>query len=654
MLGGVSVLDGADLAKEMRPSIGETLARQPGVSREQLRPDRLAADPARPVRRPHPRPDRRHRQPRRFGVRPRPRRRDQPADRRAHRGAARPVGIAVRLVGDRRRRQRHRPRAFRGRMPEGAVGVGRTAVATAPRPTNAPPTCRSMCRSAAISSSTPTAIGRRATICAPAAISCPGTCASRRLPAPIPEIQALADLKGELPNTRRQILGSRRRRRLMSTASSTSAFRSAATTRYTAFRSAIRSIPTSRPKRRPSTSSRPATMPAPKFRCPASSASSALRGGISDYRHHEIEDTGEIASTFFTRAARAGSSWSRPNATAGAEPAASNISPARSTSTARRNSCPTSKQRQAGLFTMQSLVRGPLAPRRRRPRRDQQALGRGRRRPRHAGGKRKFTTFSASGGASYEFSPGWRGGVTLSRSSRAPSIEELFANGPHAGTQAFEVGDPDLDPERSLSVEASMRRSTGPVQLTATAYYTHFSNFIFQTPTGEIEDDLPVFAYQQGSANFYGFEVEADAKFGNALGIDWGGELVADAVHAKIKDFGPAPQIPPLRVIGGLTGASGPVRRPDRGRACLRPEPQCAAGNRDRRLYLAQRGARLAPAGRAPGADAWPQREQSLRCGRPAAFEPAQGLCPARRPRHPADGEGRLLTNSFPACAGKE
>ena len=32
MLGGVSVLDGEDLAKEMRPSIGETLARQPGVT----------------------------------------------------------------------------------------------------------------------------------------------------------------------------------------------------------------------------------------------------------------------------------------------------------------------------------------------------------------------------------------------------------------------------------------------------------------------------------------------------------------------------------------------------------------------------------------------------------------------------------------------
>jgi iron complex outermembrane receptor protein len=48
-------------------------------------------------------------------------------------------------------------------------------------------------------------------------------------------------------------------------------------------------------------------------------------------------------------------------------------------------------------------------------------------------------------------------------------------------------------------------------------------------------------------------------KFGKALGIDWGGELVADAVRAKIRNFGNAPEIPPFRVLGGLTGSRGQV-----------------------------------------------------------------------------------------------
>ena len=284
-----------------------------------------------------------------------------------------------------------------------------------------------------------------------------------------------------------------------------------------------------------------------------------LRGGYSKYRHHEIEDTGEIASTFrskggegraeLVQAERGG--WS---GTSGLQYLDRKVG-----IEGEEKFLPDSKQRQTGIFTMQSVVRGPF---------------------RLEGGariefsklsaaededletpamKRSFTTFSASGGASYDFSPGWRAGATLAYSSRAPSIEELFANGPHAGTQAFEVGDPGLDPEKSVSAEVSLRRHSGPVRITASAYYTHFSNYIFQAQTGEIEDNLPVFAYRQGKANYYGFELETKAELGDALGIHWDGDLIADYVHATVKDFGPAPQIPPLRLLGGISGSKGPV-----------------------------------------------------------------------------------------------
>jgi iron complex outermembrane receptor protein len=284
-----------------------------------------------------------------------------------------------------------------------------------------------------------------------------------------------------------------------------------------------------------------------------------LRGGYSKYRHHEIEDTGEIASTFrskggegraeLVQAERGG--WS---GTSGLQYLDRKVG-----IEGEEKFLPDSKQRQTGLFTMQSVVRGPF---------------------RLEGGarvefsklsaaededlatpamKRSFTTFSASGGASYDFAPGWRAGATLAYSSRAPSIEELFANGPHAGTQAFEVGDPGLDPEKSVSAEVSIRRHSGPVRITASAYYTHFSNYIFQAQTGEIEDNLPVFAYGQGKANYYGFELETKAELGDAFGIHWDGDLIADYVHATVQNFGPAPQIPPLRLLGGISGSKGPV-----------------------------------------------------------------------------------------------
>jgi iron complex outermembrane recepter protein len=284
-----------------------------------------------------------------------------------------------------------------------------------------------------------------------------------------------------------------------------------------------------------------------------------LRGGYAKYRHHEIEDTGEIASTFNSKGGEGRAELVQTEREGWGGTSGIQYLDRKLFIVGEEKFLPESKQRQTGLFTMQSLVKGPLRLEggfrvefSKLDAEEDADLG-------TSAMKRDFTTFSASAGAAYEFSPGWRAGVTLSRSARAPSIEELFANGPHAGTQAFEIGDPDLDPEKSIGIEASVRRSAGPVRLTATAYYSHFSNYIFQTPTGEIEDDLPVFQYLQGKANYYGFEVEANAELGNFGGIHWDGDLVADYVHARVKDFGPAPQIPPLRLLGGISANGGPV-----------------------------------------------------------------------------------------------
>ena len=108
MLGGVSVVDGAELAQRDPPEHRRDARQAARGQRDELRPRRLAPDPARARRRPHPHPDRRHRQPRSVVIERRPCRRDQPADRRPHRDLARPVGLAVRVGGDRRGGQRHR------------------------------------------------------------------------------------------------------------------------------------------------------------------------------------------------------------------------------------------------------------------------------------------------------------------------------------------------------------------------------------------------------------------------------------------------------------------------------------------------------------------------------------------------------------------
>jgi len=171
--------------------------------------------------------------------------------------------------------------------------------------------------------------------------------------------------------------------------------------------------------------------------------------------------------------------------------------------------------------------------------------------------KRTFSTFSGSLGGTYEFAPGWRAGLSLARSARAPSADELFADGPHGGNASFELGDPNLAIERSVGFEATVSHTGSAFNLTATAYASHFSNFIYQTPTGEIRDDLPVYVFQEGPANYTGFEVQADADLGKAAGVEWGLEGQADATRVRIRNFGPAPLIPPLRLKGAVSATRG-------------------------------------------------------------------------------------------------
>jgi iron complex outermembrane receptor protein len=281
------------------------------------------------------------------------------------------------------------------------------------------------------------------------------------------------------------------------------------------------------------------------------------RGGYARYHHDEIEDTGEIGSTFKSKGSEGRieliqnehGGW---GGTSGVQYLNRNAK-----IRGEEKFLPDSRQKQTGLFTLQTYVAGPIRIEggarvefSRLDADEDEQLGTPER-------SRSFTTWSGSLGGQYEFVPGWRAGISLSHSERAPAIDELFANGPHGGSQAFEVGNPDLDPERSNSAELGLHHSRGPLHLTASLYYSRFSNFIFQAPTGEEEDDLPVLQYRQGKATYYGFEAQAEAKLGQAFGIQWGGELQGDMVHATVKNFGPAPLIPPFRMLGAITGQRG-------------------------------------------------------------------------------------------------
>jgi iron complex outermembrane receptor protein len=298
-----------------------------------------------------------------------------------------------------------------------------------------------------------------------------------------------------------------------------------------------------------------------------------FRGGIGKYHHDELEEDGSVGSSFRTRAGEMRAEVVQNERGGWGGTSGIQFSRQRIFLAGDEKYLPDSTNRQLGLFTLQSLVLGKVR------------LEGGARiefAKLHADEdetiaehaeevgvesdigmeplSRSFTPISTSLGANYEFAPGWRAGLSLSHNERAPSIDELFSMGPHGGSQQFLVANPDLKKEASNGIELSVHRTSGPIHVQGSIYYSRFKNFIYLAPTtGTDPDGLPIYDYRQGRANYYGFEIGSDAKFGKALGIDWGGEVVADAVRATIQNFGPAPQIPPFRLLGALTGSRGQV-----------------------------------------------------------------------------------------------
>ncbi|MEO7554808.1 MAG: TonB-dependent receptor, partial [Alteraurantiacibacter sp.] len=176
--------------------------------------------------------------------------------------------------------------------------------------------------------------------------------------------------------------------------------------------------------------------------------------------------------------------------------------------------------------------------------------------PQFARVSRRFDTVSGSLGASYDLGRSWRMGVNVSRTARTPAAEELFANGPHAGTQAFEIGNPDFKVERVWAAEAILRRSGPGYTIEVSAYHNWFDDFIYQDLTGTEQDGLPVYQFRQAPARYYGFEVQGSATLGEFGGFRIVGDALADYIHATIRGVGPAPRIPPLRLLGGLGAES--------------------------------------------------------------------------------------------------
>ncbi len=286
-----------------------------------------------------------------------------------------------------------------------------------------------------------------------------------------------------------------------------------------------------------------------------------FRAGFADYQHQEIEDTGEVGTTFYNQSMESRLELIQANRGGWDGAIGGQFFTRKFHVEGEEKFLPRNETTQLGLFTLQSIDLGKTRV--------------------EVGGRyehtdvsadadatlfnpaydRRFDTISGSIGASREIVPGWRAGLNLSRTERAPSAEELFARGNHAGTQAFELGNPDFSKEKSWGVEATLRGQGPGYTLALSAYHNWFDGYIYDAQVADDactavnggEDlEFPCFQYNQAKARYLGFEAEATVKLAQVGGYAINLDGIADYVRATVTDSGPAPRIPPMRLLGGL------------------------------------------------------------------------------------------------------
>ena len=277
-----------------------------------------------------------------------------------------------------------------------------------------------------------------------------------------------------------------------------------------------------------------------------------VRFGINDYEHVEIEPNGEVASTFTNDAWEFrtelvyddGELWS---GAIGLQHSARDFS-----AIGEEAFVPPVDTIDTGVFWVSERSFSGF---------DLEAgvrVGRVRHEP-QSGADVDITTYSGSLGFIYPLSDEWQLGVIGDYSSRAPVAEELFSDGPHLVTNAFEVGDPTLDSERAANLAATLKYYGNTWQGSVTTYITSFADFIYEQATGVEADALPVYQFRQDDARFIGVDAEISAQLSEWVGGSLNVRLMTDFVNAELDVNGNdnVPRIPPFRYGLGIDLASG-------------------------------------------------------------------------------------------------
>lgn len=149
--------------------------------------------------------------------------------------------------------------------------------------------------------------------------------------------------------------------------------------------------------------------------------------------------------------------------------------------------------------------------------------------------------------------------ASYAQSQRMPSASELYAFGPHLGSQTFEVGygyqlsgtqltyQDQLVLEEGHNLELSYWYESGPIQLQINGYINKVNNFYYQQKTDLLmlaEPHWPVYQTVTDDATIWGNEAQVTWQAAD----NWQVQLSGDTVFVELDTAGNLPRVPPARL----------------------------------------------------------------------------------------------------------
>ena len=147
---------------------------------------------------------------------------------------------------------------------------------------------------------------------------------------------------------------------------------------------------------------------------------------------------------------------------------------------------------------------------------------------------RHLHTSSASLGLGWEASDAVHFSLGLDRAQRAPGAEELYSEGLHVATGSFEFGNATLGAETANRIELGLHLHHGPFEAQLSAWQARYDDFVYLAGTDADVDGAALRVWRQDDARFHGVEAKLDWDIAETAAGRWSLDLFGDLVRGRL------------------------------------------------------------------------------------------------------------------------